>query len=61
MIVQLIDQVHKQDDIDDLEAVAREGESLRAAEVEKAEAVIAAQVAEFARRAAERPAFAAAA
>ena len=48
-------------DIDDLEAVAREGESLRAAEVEKAEAVIAAQVAEFARRAAERPAFAAAA
>jgi hypothetical protein len=41
--------------------VAREGESLRAAEVEKAEAVIAAQVAEFARRAAERPAFAAAA
>ena len=48
-------------DIDDLEAVAREGESLRAAEVEKAEAVIAAQVAEFARRVAERPAFAAAA
>ena len=48
-------------DIDDLEAVAREGESLRAAEVEKAEAIIAAQVREFARRSAERPAFAAAA
>lgn len=48
-------------DIDDLEAVAREGESLRAAEVEKAEAIVAAQVADFVRRAAERPAFAAAA
>lgn len=48
-------------DIDDLEAVAREGESLRAAEVEKAEAIVAAQVADFARRAAGRPAFAAAA
>lgn len=48
-------------DIDDLEAVAREGESLRAAEVEKAEAIVAAQVTEFARRAADRPSFAAAA
>ena len=48
-------------DIDDLEAVAREGESLRAAEVEKAEAIVAAQVADFVRRAAERPAFAVAA
>jgi glutamyl-tRNA reductase len=48
-------------DIDDLEAVAREGESLRAAEVEKAEAIVAAQVTEFIRRTAERPAFAAAA
>jgi glutamyl-tRNA reductase len=48
-------------DIDDLEAVAREGESLRAAEVDKAEAIVAAQVADFVRRAAERPAFAAAA
>ena len=48
-------------DIDDLEAVAREGESLRASEVEKAEAVITAQAAEFARRVAERPVGAAAA
>ena len=48
-------------DIDDLEAVAREGESLRASEVEKAEAVITAQVADFVRRAAERPALAVAA
>ena len=48
-------------DIDALEAVAREGESLRAAEVDKAEAIICAQVAEFANRAAERPSFAAAA
>lgn len=48
-------------DIDDLEAVAREGGSLRAAEVGKAEAIVAAQVAEFARRAADRCAFAAAA
>ncbi|MGA0848452.1 MAG: glutamyl-tRNA reductase [Chthoniobacterales bacterium] len=48
-------------DIDDLEAVARTGESLRAAEVEKAEAIVAAQVSEFVRRCADRPAFAAAA
>ena len=48
-------------DIDALEAVAREGESLRAAEVEKAEAIIAAQVADFARRAADRSPLAAAA
>lgn len=48
-------------DIDDLEAVAREGESLRAAEVAKAEALVAAHVGEFGRRAAARPAFQAAA
>jgi glutamyl-tRNA reductase len=38
-------------DIDALEAVAREGESLRAAEVAKAEEIIRGQVAEFNRRA----------
>ena len=38
-------------DIDALEAVAREGESLRAAEVAKAEEIICVQVAEFNRRA----------
>lgn len=38
-------------DIDALEAVAREGESLRAAEVAKAEEIIRGQVAEFSRRA----------
>jgi glutamyl-tRNA reductase len=48
-------------DIDALEAVAREGESLRAAEVAKAEAIIAGQVVEFARRGAERNTLAAAA
>lgn len=48
-------------DIDALEAVAREGESLRAAEVEKAESIVAAQSEEFLRRGADRPALAAAA
>lgn len=48
-------------DIDDLEAVAREGESLRASEVDKAEFIVAGQVADFVRRAAEHPAGAAAA
>jgi len=48
-------------DIDALEAVAREGESLRAAEVAKAEAIIAGQVAEFVRRGADRPTLAVAA
>jgi glutamyl-tRNA reductase len=48
-------------DIDALEAVAREGESLRAAEVAKAEAIIDGQVAEFARRGAERTTLAVAA
>lgn len=41
-------------DIDALEAVAREGESLRAAEVAKAEEIIARQVSEFVRRGTER-------
>jgi glutamyl-tRNA reductase len=42
-------------DIDALEAVAREGESLRAAEVAKAEALVASLVADFAGRAGGRP------
>lgn len=48
-------------DIDALEAVAREGETLRAAEVDKAEAIIAGQVTDFVRRGAERQAVAVAA
>jgi len=48
-------------DIDALEAVAREGAALRAAEVDKAEALVATHVAEFARRQADRPVLAVAA